>query len=361
MSHMAHALSLAKRALGSVSPNPPVGAVVVKDGEVVGEGYTQPPGGPHAERVALEQAGPLAAGAVLYTTLEPCSHHGRTPPCTDAIVAAGIVEVRAAMRDPNPAVSGGGVEVLRERGLRASVGELSEEANKVVEAYVKFVTTGRPMVTAKFATSLDGKIATRTGDSQWITGDVAREHVHLLRATRDAIMVGANTVLADDPRLTARDGDIRLERQPLRVVVDSHGVTPTDAAMMKEPGKTLVAVADATSETAERLRSAGAEVVFLPSSDSRVDLEALVQALGERDVTSVMVEGGGSLLGALFDARLVDKVMAFVAPTIIGGREAPTGVMGEGVARLADAFLLENVTIDQVGRDVAVVGYVPRP
>ena len=237
MSAMRRALSLARRSLGGVSPNPAVGAVVVNGGVVVGEGRNEPPGGRHAEIVALEQAGDAASGAVMYVSLEPCSHHGRTPPCVDAILDAGIAEVHAAIADPNPHVAGGGAAALRDAGVKVVVGERAAEASTLLEAYLKWVTTGRPFVTAKFAMSLDGKIATRSGDSQWITGERARQHVHELRAASDAVMVGVGTVLADDPLLTARDRRGKpLERQPLRVVVDSGGRTPAGARLLSQPG-----------------------------------------------------------------------------------------------------------------------------
>ena len=243
MNYMRRAVTLASQALGSTSPNPAVGAIVVKNGEIVGEGFTQPPGGDHAEVVAIKQAGPLASGATLYVTLEPCNHTGRTPPCTDAIITSGISTVHAAIRDPNPTVDGGGLERLEAGGVRTHLGAEAAAVQRQLEAWLKFVTTGRPFVTAKFAMSLDGKIATHTGDSKWITGDKARWHVHKMRGSSDAIMVGIGTVLADDPRLTTRDErGSPLGMQPLRVVVDSRGRLPAmTARLLSEPGKTLIA------------------------------------------------------------------------------------------------------------------------
>ena len=359
MSHMARALSLARQALGSVSPNPAVGAVVVKDGVVVGEGWTQPPGLDHAEVVALQRAGKQAAGAVLYTTLEPCNHHGRTPPCTQAIVDAGVAEVHAAMLDPNPRVSGGGIEALNVAGIKTLVGEGEEEARAVTEAYRKFITSGLPLVTAKFAMSLDGKIATRTGDSKWITGVEARRYANGLRAISDAIMVGINTVLADDPRLTARDDvDGPMERQPLRVVVDSHARTPSAARLLTEPGHVLVAVGSVDSPSSGRLADAGAEVEGVPADDGSVDLAELLRRLGcDKSITSVLVEGGGTLLGSLFDLGLVDKVVAIVAPVVIGGEAAPSPVGGTGVEKVAEVLQLDRIEVLRFGRDVALVGY----
>ena len=352
MSSMRRALSLARRSLGGVSPNPAVGAVVSNGGVVVGEGRNEPPGGRHAEIVALEQAGDAARGGVMYVSLEPCNHHGRTPPCVDAILKAGITEVHAAIADPNPSVAGGGAAALRDAGVRVVVGERAAEASTLLEAYLKWVMTRRPFVTAKFAMSLDGKIATRSGHSQWITGERARQHVHELRAASDAVMVGVGTVLADDPLLTARGPRGRpLERQPLRVVVDSRARTPPGARLLSQPGPVLVATTGSRAV-------AGAGTVALAAPSGAVDLGRLLDYLGEeRDVASVLVEGGGTLLGSLFDLELVDKVVAFVAPTIIGGDEAPTPVGGLGVGTMSGALRLERTKVRRFGRDTAIIGY----
>ena len=358
MNHMRHALSLARRALGSVSPNPPVGAVVVKDGDVVGEGWTQPPGQEHAEVVALRQAGPKTVGATLYTTLEPCNHSGRTQPCTEAIISAGITDVHVATRDPNPRVIGHGVERLVDAGVRAPVGQHSDAAKRMIEAYVKHSTTDMPFVTAKFAISLDGKIATHTGDSKWITSDRARWETHRLRAASDAVMTGINTVLKDDPLLTARDekGNPN-NRQPLRVIVDSHGRTPPRARLLGESGRTLVAVVGASAAATVALRVAGAEVIEVPGDDGVVDIVRLLRQLADRDICGVMLEGGGKLLGSMFDQNLVDKVVAFIAPIIIGGEGAPSPVGGVGVGDLDDAIRLEKVRVARFGRDMSITGY----
>ena len=358
MTYMERALSLARRAVGSTSPNPAVGAVVVKDGAVIGEGWTQPRGEAHAEVMALQQAGPDASAATLYTTLEPCNHFGKTPPCTQAIIEAGIAEVHAAVLDPNPLVNGSGLSHLKETGVKTHVGEGEEQARELMEAYMKFITTGLPFVTAKFAMSLDGKIATRTGDSRWITGEEARRYVHQLRSASDAIMVGINTVLADDPHLTARDehGNPH-SRQPLRVLVDSRGSLPRGARLLAEPGHTLVAVAGADEAARRRLAKTGAEVHSVPADDGSVDLPGLVRVLGRRDITSVLVEGGGTLLGSLFDHGLADKVVAFIAPTILGGKTAPSPVAGVGIEALADAKALSRVKVIQFGMDTAISGY----
>jgi len=362
MDYMEQALSLARLAWGQVSPNPAVGAVVVKNDVVVGQGYTQPPGSAHAEVVALNQAGEKARDGTLYVTLEPCCHYGRTPPCTKAIIAAGITEVHLPMLDPNPLVSGRGKEELEGVGIKIYMGEHEPEAREINEAYIKFITTGIPFVTAKFAVSLDGKIAAKSGDSKWISGGEARKYVHNLRYTADAIMAGVNTILADDPHLTARlcggrGGTVR--KQPLRVIVDGKGRTPASARIFREPGKTLMAVGSEVSlDEKAALAEAGAELLELPAAKGQIDLKKLLKALGEREVTSVLVEGGGTLLGSLFDSGLVDKVVVFIAPIIIGGETAKTAVGGKGVDRIADSFKLERVRVESFGEDLMVSGYV---
>ncbi len=361
MDYMAQALSLAQLALGQVSPNPAVGAVIVKGDEVVGEGYTHPPGLDHAEIAALKQAGERARGGVMYVTLEPCCHHGRTPPCTQAIIRAGITEVHVATLDVNPLVLGRGKQELEQAGIRVLVGECEAEAKQVNEAYAKFVTEGVPFITVKFAMSLDGKIATRSGDSRWISGELARKRVHNLRYIADAVMVGVGTILVDDPRLTARccgSGGL-LKKQPLRVIVDSRGRTPLKARVFSEPGQTVLVLGKvAEPKERESFAQVGVELLELPAPDGRVDLKNLMTALGERKVTSVLVEGGSTLAGALFDQGLVDKVIAFVAPLIIGGREAKTAVAGWGVDKVQDSLKLEQVTVERFGEDVMVSGYV---
>lgn len=364
MDYMEQALSLAKLALGQASPNPAVGAVVVKGGEVVGQGYTQPPGSHHAEVLALKQAGGEAEGGVMYVTLEPCAHQGRTPPCTGAIISAGVSEVHMAMLDPNPVVSGRGQAELKKAGIKTALGEHEEEARDVNEAYIKFITTGLPFVTVKFAVSLDGKIATKSGDSRWISGPESRKYVHCLRYTSDAIMAGVNTLLADNPHLTTRcsggKGGVA-RKQPLRVIVDGHGRTPLDSKVFNEPGETLLALSQKLSpEERAAFTKAGAEVLEPSTPDEVVDLEKLLRVLGEREITSVMVEGGGILLGSLFDRGLVDKVVAFIAPIIIGGAGARTAVVGDGVSQVAESFRLERVKVGRLGDDIMVSGYVAK-
>lgn len=358
--YMRRALALAAQARGRTSPNPLVGAVVVREGRIVGEGYHQKAGTPHAEVHALQAAGELARGATLYVNLEPCDHYGRTPPCTEAILSAGIAEVHIAMLDPNPLVNGRGRARLEAAGLRTVVGECAAEAQELNEAFTTYITAGRPFVVAKFACSLDGKTATAGGESRWISGEAARRRVHELRDTVDAILVGAATVIADDPLLTTRLPE-RKGRHPLRVIADSRGRVPLSARVFDPalPGKTLVAATAAwPAERCAALSERGIEVLFLPSdAHGRVDLAALLAELGRREVVSLLVEGGGTLLDALLRARLVDKVLAFIAPLLIGGRQAPVAVGGEGFVRLADAPRLARVRVEQVGDDILISGY----
>jgi diaminohydroxyphosphoribosylaminopyrimidine deaminase/5-amino-6-(5-phosphoribosylamino)uracil reductase len=361
--YMRQALALARLAQGQVSPNPAVGAVIVRDGEIVGQGYTQPPGSDHAEIVALKHAGEKARGGVMYVTLEPCCHYGRTPPCTEALIAAGISEVHMAMIDPNPKVSGRGEEALQKEGIKTHVGEHEEEARTINEAYIKYIRTGIPFITAKFASSLDGKIATRTGDSRWISGGESRKYVHYLRYTSDAVMAGANTIIADDPLLTCRYGGTggAVKNRQIRVIIDGLGRTPPTARIFSEPGKVLIAIGETVSSaTKNALARAGAELIEFPARGGKIQMAAILEVLGKREITSVMVEGGGLLLGSLFDDGLVDKVVAFIAPMIIGGSRAILSVSGEGVESVADAPRLERVDVEKFGDDVMVSGYVKK-
>ena len=372
---MARALELAREGAGHTSPNPAVGAIVVRDDRIVGEGRHEGPGTPHAEAAALEAAGEAARGATLYVTLEPCCHQGRTPPCTDAIVRAGVAEVRFSHLDPDEQVAGKGRAKLEAADIRVVVGEGEAEARRINEAYLKHRTSGLPFVIAKFACSLDGKIAATSGDSRWVSGPQTRAWSHQFRTRIDAIAVGVNTVLVDDPQLTARpenpDGSSRpADRQPLRVVVDSRGRTPPGAKVLgcAEAGqggppagaaRTLVATTEASSEGwRQQIEEAGAKVAVLPADEQgRVSLQSLLELLGKSDVLTLLVEGGGVLLGSFFDQRLVDKVHAVVAPMIIGGEGAATAVAGKGASRMADALRLREVTVERLGEDLLVMGY----
>ena len=363
---MRRALGLAEQALGWCSPNPAVGAVLVQGDEVVGEGFTQPPGSAHAEVVALDRAGQRARGATLYVTLEPCSHQGRTPPCTDALIAAGVADVRVATLDPSPWVNGSGIQRLRDAGLPVAVGEREQEAARLNEAYFKWVAVRRPFVTLKYAMTADGKSATRTRSSRWITGTESREYVALLRSKVDAVLVGIGTVVADDPELTARPMLAEGQRdhpvhQPLRVIVDSAASIPLDARVVADQStaRTLVCTTErASGEKLERLAGCGVETLVVGSRNRKVDIMDLMRALGERGVVSVLAEPGGTLAAGLLDAGAVDKILAFVAPKVAGGVSAPGPVGGEGITSMGEALELIDTAWTLMGRDVLLTGYV---
>lgn len=356
--YMQRALELARQALGTTSPNPAVGAVVVQYGRIVGQGFTQPPPGHHAEVVALRQAGPAAYGGALYVTLEPCPHQGRTPPCTEAIIASKLAQVHIALLDPDPQVNGQGAQRLREAKIAVYLGEGEEEARQLLEAYIKHRSTGLPFLIAKFAASLDGRIAAASGDSRWVSGPEARQWAHRLRSQVDAIAVGSGTVLVDDPLLTARPDEQEAPRQPLRVVLDSRGRISPMAQVLAGPASTLIATAeDASPAWRAAMEATGAEVLALPRAGDHLDLLPLLRHLAQRGIVSLLVEGGGTLLGSFFDQGLVDKVHAIVAPIIIGAAAAPAAVAGQGAFRLADALRLRNVTIERLGDDILVTGY----
>lgn len=358
--YMMRALALAERGMGKTSPNPMVGCVIVRDGTVVGEGWHAAVGEPHAEIAALAAAGESARGATLYVTLEPCNHHGRTPPCSEALLAAGIGEIVYALADPNP-VAAGGAAYLRDRGIEVRTPVCEKEARALNRFWLHRVASDRPYVVAKFAVSLDGKIATSSGESKWITGPEARAGAHQLRRQVDAIVVGAGTVIADDPSLTARKDD-KIIARPLRVILDSTGRTPPDAAVFNGAGRgALLATTDRTKQARlEIYRAAGTEALVLAADASgRPDVVHLMSALKERGVCGVMVEGGAEVLGSFFDAGLVDEVWAFIAPVIIGGAgKAP--VAGMGAATIAGAFRLEHTETEQFGRDLLVRGIISR-
>lgn len=356
---MARALRLARLANYQTSPNPMVGAVLIHDGVVIGEGHHTRTGAAHAEVVALDQAGPRARGATLWVTLEPCCVTGRTGPCTERILAAGVAEVRVATLDPNPEINGRGVAQLRAAGLRVQVGEREEEAKALIREFGHWVRTGLPLVTLKFAMSLDGKVATVGGDSQWITSDLGRARGHQLRAQHDAIMVGSGTVLADDPQLTARNGD-EGGRQPLRVIVDSRLRTPSDAKVLRTAGGAVVLATAGEPDAGRRqaLERAGAEVLVLPTGEGKVSLPALLQRLGGRQITSLLVEGGPTLLGSFLAQRLGDRIAAFVAPILLGGAGAPGPFGGPGSATLDQSWRLEGLQAEAVGPDLLLTAEV---
>ncbi len=350
--------------MGRVSPNPAVGAVVVQGEEIVGEGFHAFCGGPHAEVVALKAAGPRSAGATLYVTLEPCNHYGRTPPCTDAILRAGVKRVVVAVRDPNPNVRGGGIERLRAEGVQVVEGILQARAARLNEAFFKWSRSGLPFFTLKSAVTLDGKTATSTGASKWITGAASRRLVHRLRDRTDAILTGVNTVLVDDPLLNTRIERRKNVHHPLKVIADSQARTPPNARLLsgESPGPTVIATtARAPATRRKALERPGAEVWVLPERNGKVDLLALARQLAARGVLSVLIEAGGRLAAAALAAGIVDKVLFFIAPMIVGGESAPTAVEGKGTARLADAFRLERLSVRRLGRDTLIEGYLCSP
>ena len=360
-SHMARALELARRGEGLVEPNPMVGCVVTLGDQVVGEGWHRRFGGPHAEVEALEAAGSRAAGGTLYVTLEPCTHFGKTPPCTQAILAAGISHVVCAVRDPFPAVSGRGITELERAGVRVDVGLLEAESRQLNAPYLKLLATGRPWVIAKWAMSLDGRIATRAGDSQWISGLRSRAVVHRMRGRVDAVVVGSGTAHADDPLLSARPPG---PRKATRIVVDSAASLSIDSRLVRtvEEGPVLVAVGpQSTPEDRRRLQDHGCEVLVCGAATHAGRLEQLLDELGRRRMTNVLVEGGGQLLGTLFDLRAIDEVHVFVALKLIGGDAAIAPLGGEGFEKMSDALQLIDAQSEQVGDDIYIHGRVHHP
>jgi len=358
--HMRRALELAILGQGYVEPNPMVGCVVVQGAEIVGEGRHRQFGGPHAEVEALAMAGPRAAGATLVVTLEPCCHHGKTPPCSEAIVAAGVRRVVAAQQDPFPQVAGSGLAALRAAGIEAEVGILESEARRLNAPYLKLVATGRPWVIAKWAMTLDGRTATRTGSSRWISNHQSRRIVHALRGRVDAIVVGRATARTDDPLLTARPPG---PRTALRVVVDSRATLSSHSQLARTAREVPVLVAagpNAPLADRRRLADAGCEV-FLCEADSHAGrLSKLLEELGRRRLTNVLVEGGGQLLGGLLDGRQIDEVHVFVAPKLIGGESARSPIEGGGIPEMSDALRLESPEWKQLGDDLYLTGRIAR-
>jgi len=356
--YMELALSLAMRANGRTSPNPMVGAALVRDGKIVGEGWHMRAGTPHAEIHALQAAGKLAYGSTLYVTLEPCSHHGRTGPCTEAIIKAGVKKVVVAMVDPNPLVAGNGIAQLRQEGIEVIEGVLAKKAARLNEVFIKWITTRMPFAVLKTAMTLDGKIATHSGHSQWITGERARQHVHELRDRYDAILAGIGTVLADDPALTTRlpsEG-----RHPVRIVVDSLARTPLEAQIVNDGlARTIVAVTKAApSSRIEALSAKGVEVLIMPGDNAGIDLRYLFQLLGSQEITSILVEGGASVNASILQAGLADKVCWFIAPKIVGGHAAPGPIGGPGATFLHDAWQVKDMTAEFIGQDLMISGYL---
>ncbi len=360
---MTLALRLAAKGRGKTSPNPMVGALVVKNGRIVGRGYHHGPGQPHAEILALNQAGPRANGATLYVTLEPCCHLlKRTPPCVPAVIQSGVRQVVVAMVDPNPSVKGRGIAALRRAGITVTTGTAQVEAVQLNRAYLHWVRTGRPYVILKAGMTLDGKVATAKGESQWITGPRARQEAHRFRSQVDAVVVGVGTVLKDNPALTARLSDRPLKlapRQPLRVVLDSKLRTPPTATVCgkQDRAKTLIV----TTSRASRPRRcpferAGVEILSLSKKKGRVSLPALMTVLGKRGITSVLIEGGSTINAAVLREKLVNHVLFYLAPTLLGGQDAKAVIGDRSPERLAQALTLRHVTVRRIGNDMVVEG-----
>ena len=358
--YMRLAIRLAKKARGRTSPNPLVGALVVKEGEVVGKGFHQKAGEPHAEINAINNAGGKARGGELYINLEPCNRYGRTPPCTKTIIDSGIKRVFVGMEDPNEVVAGSGIQCLKDNGIYVQTGILREECQRLNETYIKYITEKRPFVILKSAASLDGKIATRVGDTRWITNEKSRAFLHRLRNDVDGILVGIGTIMADDPELTTRLNG-RRGKDPVRIVVDSKLRIMLRAKVLNPESKagTIIATTElAHKEKIKKLEELGARVLIVGSKENRVDLRELMYELGKLEITSLLIEGGAEINASSLGSGIVDKVLFFYAPKIIGGADALGMVGGEGVEKLHDAINLKNIRVRRLGDDILVEGYI---
>jgi diaminohydroxyphosphoribosylaminopyrimidine deaminase/5-amino-6-(5-phosphoribosylamino)uracil reductase len=357
--YIRRAISLAKKGLGWVNPNPLVGAVIVKNGHIIGEGYHAYFGGPHAEATAIENARESVKGATLYVTMEPCSHHGKTPPCTDPIIRKGIRKVVVGMKDPNPLVNGKGLKILIGAGIDVKTGIEEAAVLEMNEQFVKYIVTGMPFCTLKTAMTLDGKIATVENASRWISCEESRKVVHELRQQYSAIMVGINTVLFDDPLLNTRR--IRKKsRDPLKVIVDSSGKIPMDAKVLKvNPQLVLLATTDKIDRRKKQdLERLGVQVLVCPQKEEKVDLGSLMFTLGKMDIDSVLLEGGSTLAFSALRDGIVDKVVSFIAPKIIGGANAPSPVGGKGLSSMEDAIGVTDWNYRKTGSDILIEGYI---
>jgi diaminohydroxyphosphoribosylaminopyrimidine deaminase / 5-amino-6-(5-phosphoribosylamino)uracil reductase len=356
--YMKRAISLARKGKGWVNPNPLVGAVLVKNGRIIGEGFHEYFGGPHAEVKAISDAKDGAEGSVLYVTLEPCSHHGKTPPCTDLIIKSRIREVFIGMPDPNPLVNGKGIQLLTENGIKVSSGVCESEIRTMNESFIKFITSGKPFCVLKTAMTLDGKIATVSGESRWISGERSRAFTHEMRQQYSAIMAGINTIEKDDPLLnTRRRGK---KKDPLKVIIDSSArISLESQVLANEPQLTLVAVTSKADKTKlKEIERLGAQVLVCPSKGEKVDLDYLMGSLGTMGIDSLLLEGGSTLAFSALNAGIVDKVVSFISPKIVGGSLAPTPVGGEGIAKLKNAIPLHDISFRRMGGDIMIQGYV---
>ncbi|RPA57967.1 bifunctional diaminohydroxyphosphoribosylaminopyrimidine deaminase/5-amino-6-(5-phosphoribosylamino)uracil reductase RibD [Aerococcus agrisoli] len=358
--YMGLALALAKKGRGHVAPNPMVGAVIVKDGHIIGQGYHEQYGQGHAEVNAFRSASEDVTGATIYVTLEPCSHYGKTPPCADLIIEKKVKRVVVGALDPNPLVAGRGIQKIADAGIEVTTGVLADESRQLNEVFMKFITTKQPFVVLKTAMSLDGKIATATGESQWISGEASRKQVHAERGYLTGILVGINTVLKDNPRLTAR---LPNSKNPTRIVVDSSLRIPFDRHILQDQDEapTIIVTTDkADPDKIASLTERGIRVIVVASYQARVDLQAAMAELGALNIDSILLEGGAELNYAALAAGIVDKVQFYIAPKLIGGASAPTPVAGAGIAHLADALPITNMRTQMIGEDIFVEGYIKR-
>jgi len=358
---MKKALSLAKIAAGYTSPNPAVGCVIVKDGRIIGTGYHRKAGTPHAEVWALREAGDQAEGSTVYVTLEPCAHYGRTPPCAKALAEKKVAKVVIAMLDPNPLVAGKGAAILRKAGIKVEIGLLSREAAQLNEAFIKWMMVKQPFIVAKLAQSLDGRIASRTGKSQWITNNWARRYGHYLRSVYDGILVGINTILLDNPMLTCRidrEGQ-EAPHQPVRIVLDSQGRIPLTArVVMDQTTSTIVVTTEqCPSEKKTALEKAGVQVLIVPQREGHVDLPSALEALGQAGIQSLLIEGGSAVQGSFFDAHMVDKIYAFLGNKVLGGKDALSSVSGIGVDGLDECMPLTYDSVELNDGNILITAY----
>ena len=355
--YMNLAMRLALMARGKTSPNPMVGAVVVKNGRIAGTGYHEKAGMSHAEIIALDEAGKKTKGANLYVTLEPCAHSGRTPPCVDRIIKSRIKEVIVGMVDPNSLNNGRGINIMRQHRIKVRVGFLEDKLRKINEVFIKYISKRIPFVTVKVAQSLDGRIATRRGDSKWITSDKARIYSHRIRRNYDAIMVGVNTILRDNPKLEAWFS----QKQPIKIVVDSQLSTPADSNIFSRTSQVIIVTLPSRpgQETENRkMLAKKAKILEVKEKAGQINLKSMMKKLAQLEITNILVEGGGTLIGSLFDEGLVDKILFFISPKIIGGKEAISSVMGKGITRIDKAIKLRDIKLSRFGEDFLVGGYI---
>jgi len=361
--YMKLAIEQARKGIGKTDPNPVVGCVIIKDNRIIAKGYHKEFGGPHAEVIALKKAGKKAKGASLYLSLEPCAYFGKTPACTEAIINAGIKEVICAVKDPNPQNNGRGFKRLREKKIKVITGIMKKEAEALNSGFIKRMKQRQPLITLKLAQSLDGKIATHTGDSKWISDKPSRKIVQKLRSQHDAIMIGVQTLLNDNPRLSLRNSNGLAKRQPVRVIIDSMLKTPLTAKIFKSRpmARIIIAASDkASRHKEERLKKAGAQVLRVGSDSKGLNLHSLTRKLASIGITSILVEGGGELSASLLADKLVNKLYLFIAPILIGGKDAITSYEGQGVKRIRDAISLNGYKIERSGRDILIESHVYR-